>query len=168
MAAVTTTPQATTLTLRLRKKLVAIHRSRLHDKAPSYLKEQIARHSKSSVEDVRLSTDINVWLQANNSNKFKPIKMTITRNGSRVEAGLADELKRTLPQKAAARQAPGQGDKKEERPKEAAQKPKKDTAGKAERATDERTQQKQDAAAKPKAKARKPMQTEEQAQAPAQ
>lgn len=169
-ATTTTTQPTKTVTFRLRRKLVAIHRSRAHDKAPSYLRQEIAKHSKSSVDDVKLSTDINRWLQANNSNKFKPIKIVLVRNGEAVEASLADELKKTLPQKAVV-SAQKKDEKKEEKPKarEATPPPKKDaTAKQAQTAQSGQAQQKQEAAAKPKAKAKKPTQTSEAAQPPAQ
>jgi ribosomal protein L31E len=84
------------ITIRLRPKLVKIHESRRYEKAPKFLREMIARHSKSHVDDVKLSTDINRYLQANTTNRYKPIKLSFSKTGETVNVDLADEIKKRI------------------------------------------------------------------------
>jgi ribosomal protein L31E len=87
---------AVSITIRLRPKLVKIHESRRYEKAPKFLREAIARHSKSHVDNVKLSVDINKFLQANSTNKYKPIKLTFNKTGERVDVDLAEEVKKMI------------------------------------------------------------------------
>lgn len=84
---------ATNITIRMRKQLVAIHASRRNRKAVVYLKEAIARHSKSEVGSVRVSQMLNEYLLANNTNKYKPIKLSFNKGAGIVDVTLQDEAK---------------------------------------------------------------------------
>lgn len=91
----TTTPKVTTstITIKLRNKLVKIHESRRHRKAIGYLKDHIARHFKSSPESIKISQRLNEYMEANNKNKFKPITISISKSEGVVEASLPGEQK---------------------------------------------------------------------------
>ena len=81
----------TTITIKLRNKLVKIHASRRHRKTISYMREHIAKHFKTSSDLVKISQKLNEYMEANNSNKFKPITVSINRADGFVKAALLGE-----------------------------------------------------------------------------
>ncbi len=83
----------TTITVRLRNKLVKIHESRRHKKTISYLRQHIARHFKSKPESIKISQKLNEYLEANSYNRYKPITITINKTAEMVEAALPNEKK---------------------------------------------------------------------------
>ncbi len=107
-----------TRTIRLRKRLVKIHTPRRLKKSIDYLREDIARHSKSDVESVRLSLDLNSYVMDKVARHMKPVKITVEKIDGLVKADLAPELKqkpktiapatKTTEKKAAASAAPAQ------------------------------------------------------------
>ena len=89
---------STSRTVRLRKKLVKIHRSRRLKKSIDYLREDVARHSKSDVKSVKLSMDLAAYVVAKVSRGMSPVKITVERSGDLVKVDLAPELKRKMPE----------------------------------------------------------------------
>lgn len=83
----------TQITLRLRNKLVKIHESRRHKKTISYLKDLIARHTKSDPSQISLSMKLNEYLEANTSNRYKPITLSLNKADGFVRASLPNEAK---------------------------------------------------------------------------
>ncbi len=93
--ATTATPKTvtSTITIKLRNKLVKIHASRRHRKAISYMREHIARHFKSSPDSIKISQRLNEYMEANGTNRLKPITISISKTGELVEAALPGEKK---------------------------------------------------------------------------
>ncbi len=92
---------ARVITISLRKKLVKIHESRRHGKAISYLREEIARHTNSSPDSVKINQNLNEHIGANTLNRYAPIKVSVNKVGDVIEAEWADAPKK--PQQASAK-----------------------------------------------------------------
>ncbi len=88
------TMAATTIRVKLRHKLVRIHTSRRHGKTVSYLREHIARHFHSTPEAVRISRALNEHLEANSTNRYRPVDVSINKIGAIIEASLPGEAKK--------------------------------------------------------------------------
>ena len=93
MANTTAKTTTSTITIKLRNKLVKIHESRRHRKTISYLREQISRHFKSPADSIKISQRLNEYLEANRSNRLKPITINISKSEGLVEASLPGEPK---------------------------------------------------------------------------
>ncbi len=102
---------ATTITIRLRNRLVKIHASRRHRMAISYLRDTVARQFKSSPGSIKISRKLNEYMEATSTNRYRPVKITVNKIGDLVEVALPEEQKvektAAAPAKAAAQTAPG-------------------------------------------------------------
>ncbi len=85
------------ITISLRKRLVKIHTSRRQSKAMDYLKEAVARHSKSDIDSVKINQNLNEYIGANTTNRYRPIKVSVNKVGEVVEAEWAEAPKKVQP-----------------------------------------------------------------------
>lgn len=100
------------MTVNLRPKLVKIHSSRRLKKSIDYMREHIARHTKSDPEAVKLSSELNRYMLLNVSRRMVRVKVNYEKAGGNVKVDLADELKKKAPAKA--EEPKGKTEKKEE------------------------------------------------------
>ncbi|MEM0201308.1 MAG: hypothetical protein QXD23_02785 [Candidatus Micrarchaeaceae archaeon] len=84
-----------TKTIALRKKLVKIHESRRLKRAVTYLKEDIARYTKSDYDSIRLSGELNGYLMQDVAKKMLPVTIVITKEGEIVKVDLTPEVKKS-------------------------------------------------------------------------
>lgn len=84
-----------TKTIALRKKLVKIHESRRLKRAVSYLKEDIARYTKSNYDSIRLSGELNGYLMQDVAKKMLPVTIVITKEADYVKVDLTPEVKKS-------------------------------------------------------------------------
>ncbi len=84
-----------TKTFALRKKLVKIHESRRLKRAVSYLKEDIARYTKSDYDSIRLSGELNGYLMQDVAKKMLPVTIVITKEADYVKVDLTPEVKKS-------------------------------------------------------------------------
>ena len=82
-------------TIALRKKLVKIHESRRLKKAVSYLKDDIARHTKSDVGSIRFTGELNGYLMQEVAKKMAKVSVVINKDAGLVKVDLSPELKKT-------------------------------------------------------------------------
>ncbi len=82
-------------TIALRKKLVKIHESRRLKKAVSYLKDDIARHTKSDVNSIRFTGELNGYLMQEVAKQMSRVSVVINKDAGLVKVDLSPELKKT-------------------------------------------------------------------------
>ena len=82
-------------TIALRKKLVKIHESRRLKKAVSYLKDDIARHTKSDVNSIRFTGELNGYLMQEVAKQMAKVSVVINKDAGLVKVDLSPELKKT-------------------------------------------------------------------------
>lgn len=82
-------------TVALRRRLVKIHESRRLKKAVSYLKEDIARHTKSNYDSIRLTGELNGYLMHEVAKHMSNVSVVITKDAEMVKVDLTPELKKT-------------------------------------------------------------------------
>lgn len=83
-------------TVALRRKLVKIHESRRLKKAISYFKEDIARHTKSNYDSIRLTGELNGYLMHNVAKNMSNVSVVINKDAGLVKVDLTPEVKKTL------------------------------------------------------------------------
>ncbi|MGC8479308.1 MAG: hypothetical protein ACP5M9_01395 [Candidatus Micrarchaeia archaeon] len=81
-------------TIALRKKLVKIHRSRRLKKAVSYFKEDISRYTKSDLNSIELTGELNGYLMHEVAKNMKSVNVVITKDGASTKVDLSPELKK--------------------------------------------------------------------------
>ncbi len=84
---------ATSLTINLRKKLVAIHSTRRRKQAMRYLRAEVARHAKVDPEDVSIGMDVNEYMIRNVAIHLRPVQVSLDKTGGEVKVTLSDSLK---------------------------------------------------------------------------
>ncbi len=72
------------LTINIRKYLVTQPRNKRARKAVSYIRERVSHYTKTSIENVRLSQDLNSLIVKKFSNRMTPVKLNV-----KLEAGKA-------------------------------------------------------------------------------
>ena len=82
-------------TIALRKKLVKIHETRRLKKAVSYLKEDIAKHTKTDYDSIKLSPELNSYLLQDVAKHMSKVSVVITKDANVTKVDLSPELKKT-------------------------------------------------------------------------
>lgn len=82
------------MTINLRKKLVKLRTTRRRKKAVDYLREIIAKHSKTNIENVRISNELNDYLDVKVAKHMKRVKIVFDKSGDKVTANLSEELRK--------------------------------------------------------------------------
>ena len=86
------TPQVatktTTMTINLRKKLIRLHATRRRKRAAGLVMEAVARFSKADPDGIRLSKELNEFIQKNASGAsflWSKLKLNVEKTGEKTE-----------------------------------------------------------------------------------
>ncbi|MEM0149803.1 MAG: hypothetical protein QXW10_02830 [Candidatus Micrarchaeaceae archaeon] len=88
------------LTINLRKYLVNQPRTKRIRKAVRYIREQVARHSKTNIENVRLSTELNALIFKSAAKRMTPLKLNISIENNIAKASPFKEVQAPAAEKA--------------------------------------------------------------------
>lgn len=121
---------AVTMTVNMRKQLVAMHSTMRRSRAPVLLKAFIARHQKVDVSTVKLDSTINEYLSVSLTRGVRPIVITVEKTTGGVSAKLLAPYQKKPEAKKAPEKKPEAKATEQKAPEQKKEKPKHDTAQK--------------------------------------
>lgn len=74
------------LTINIRKYLVTQPRNKRARKAVNYIRERVSHYTKTSIENVKLSQDLNSLIVKKFSSKMTPVKLNVRLDGGKAVA----------------------------------------------------------------------------------
>ncbi len=92
----------TVRTIKLSKRLIRTHKPRRIGNSIRMLREEIARHTKTGVDNVKIGSELNRYLLKGAMGSFAGIKIAIEKTGEAVKADLFEKRKKPTPQQHAA------------------------------------------------------------------
>ena len=93
-------PTTTTVRIiRIERVLKETHQSRRLGKAVRFLRDDIARHSKSLPENVSISPGLNRYMLKGSSGGYSAVKISVEKTGEKASAYLDGEKKPAPPKK---------------------------------------------------------------------
>ena len=92
----------TVRTIKLSGRMVRTHKPRRIGNAVRLLREEVARHTKTAVDNVKIGSELNRYLLKGAMGSFSGVKIAIEKTEETVKADLSEKRKRAAPQQQAA------------------------------------------------------------------